>query len=97
MEFNIMDFIKPERQTYESKGRYKVNLFYWFNSAIKNHSQLCDTRHYNTEQERELYIKQSINAHRKFAQAYHTDIRALKVDGKYWNITRLANNIDDLN
>lgn len=92
-----MNFIKPEREQYESKGRYSVNIIYHFSTPVRKVRQMCDTRHYNTEQERDLYIQQSINTHRKFATAYHTQIIALKVDGQYWNTNRLANSIDDLN
>ena len=84
----------PERQSYESKGKYSVNIFYWFSTPIKKYRQMCDTRHYNTEQERETYLTQSINAYRKLAQAYNTQIIGLKVDTQYWNINRLNNTLD---
>jgi len=72
-------------ERYESKGKFSVNIVYHFAEPIRRIRQFCDTRRYNTENEREEYIQQSITTYRKFAQAYDTKIVALKVDNKFWN------------
>jgi len=75
---------------YESKGRHKVNIIYYFSTSLNKNRQMIDVRHYNTDNEKDTYIAQSINSYRKLANAYHTQIVGLKVDTKFWNINRLA-------
>jgi len=86
-----------EPQGYVTKGRYSVDIYFQFSDRINKGNQFLDRRRYNTEQEREIYIAQSIKSYSLLAQKYHTNIRALKVDGRYWNTSRIANICDELN
>jgi len=94
--FENMSFEVIEPIRYIPKGRYKVKLFYRFYERVGNSNQLIDDFNYNTEQEREQKINESLLAHGYLAEKYHTGICALKVDGQYWNISRLANTCENI-